>query len=84
MRLVQGTFTSLDHRNAVLGVALRLRQTLDLGAHLLAHAQTSSVVARAVDAQTARQLLDALGVAHAGHRQVALGAERFDVGIDSR
>src|SRR3979411_717032 len=69
---VQRTFTRLDHRDAVLGVALGLCQTLDLPAELLADAQTSSIVASPVDAQTARQLLNALCVRQACSLEVAL------------
>ena len=45
--LVQAAFSGLDHRDAVLGVANRLVEALDLATQLLADRQASRVIADA-------------------------------------
>ncbi len=57
---VQRAFTDLDHRDPVLGVAHGLVEAADLAAELLADDEAGCVVGCAVDAQAARELLDAL------------------------
>ena len=46
VHLVEGTFSGLDERDAVLRVALRLSQAADLAAHLLRDGEAGSVVSR--------------------------------------
>ena len=66
----QRAFSGLDHRDAVLGVSLGLVEARDLRLQLLADGEAGRVVGGTVDAETARQLLDALG-------EVAAVALRF-------
>src|SRR5690606_14444037 len=58
--LGQGAFCGLDDRDAVLGVACRDVQPVDLRAQTLADGQARRVVRGPVDAQTARELLERL------------------------
>src|SRR5439155_14219521 len=80
---VQRAFSGLDERDTVLGIPLSLAETLDLRPHLLRDAQASSVVASAVDAQAARQLLDALRVRGRREAEITLRVEGLDVRVDS-
>ena len=61
VHLGEGTLSRLDERDAVLRVALSLRQAGDLSAHLLRDGEAGSVVGGAVDAVAGRQLLHRLG-----------------------
>ena len=61
MDLSQSTFSSLNQRDAVLSIVLRLTQAGNLGTHLLRNSQTSSVIASAVDLVAGRELLQVLG-----------------------
>ena len=65
VHLGEGTFRRLDERDAVLSVALRLSQTTDLTAHLLADRETGRVVGGTVDAIAAGKLLHRLRRLHA-------------------
>ena len=81
--LVQGAFTRLHERNAVGSVAGRLIQSPDVGLQALADGQTGSVVTGAVDAQTGAQLLHGLLEQTGVLRQMALGVQRANVGVDA-
>src|SRR5207249_4788775 len=81
--LVQRALSRLDERDAVLGVALRLSETADLTAHLLADRETGRVVSRAVDAIARRQLLHRLGGGVARRLQLTVRVERLDVVLDT-
>jgi hypothetical protein len=70
---VEGAFSRLDHRNAVLCIPLGLIEAGDLGLQLLADGQAGRVVRCPVDTQTARQLLHALGEHESCRAEVALG-----------
>jgi hypothetical protein len=59
MHLPECTFRGLRERDAVCGVALRNRIGADLALHAFAHGEAGSVVCGGVDAQTARQAIEA-------------------------
>src|SRR5215204_3471336 len=82
MGLVQAALSGLDHRDAVLRVADRLVQALDLATQLLADREASRVIRRLVDAESAGQPLDALRKANTDAVQVALGVDRVDVRVN--
>ena len=83
MDLVHRAFTGLDHRDAVLRIALRLGETADLRPEFLTDRQAGSVVAGPVDPEAAGKTLDALLERHAGRHEVSLGIHCCYVVIDS-
>ena len=76
---VQGAFSRLQHRDAVLGVAHGLGVAADLGAHLFANAEAGGVVGGAVDAVAAGELLQHLPHLQRRVGEVALRVERSNV-----
>src|SRR5690606_13162885 len=81
--LVQGAFTGLHQGDAVGRVAAGLLQGPDVGLQALADGQAGGVVAGAVDAQTAAQLLDAVLEALGGGVQVPVGVQGAEVRVDA-
>src|SRR6201999_2593999 len=84
VHLTEGPFSRLDERDAVLSVALRLRQTTDLTTHLLRDAEASGVVGRAVDAIAAGELLHRLRSGRRRSREGTVSVERLDVVPDTK
>src|SRR5204863_2572036 len=82
-RLVQRAFTGLQHADAVLGVLHALLEPADLGTQLLADAQAGGVVGSPVDAEAARQLLEAAGQVVLRFREMAISIHRLHVLIDA-
>jgi hypothetical protein len=74
----------LQEADAVLRVAAGLLQATHLILELLAQEHAGGVVARAVDAQSARQPLHRAVEQPLGGPQVALRGQRRQVGIDRR
>jgi hypothetical protein len=80
---LRGAVHDLEHRRALRGVLLRLGEAAHVGAELVGDREAGGVVARAVDAEAARQLLDAalrrlVVDAHVAERAVGGG-----VGLDT-
>ena len=82
--LGQGTFCRLHDGDAILGVANGDLEATDLRTHALADAEASGVVSSAVDAESARQLLQALRHLSVRDVQVAVGVGCCGVLIDTK
>ena len=81
---LQGAFRGLGQRDAVVGIAHGLGQTVDLGGHAARDGEAGGVVLRAVDAQARGQALQRGGQLTTGCRQIALGIQRHHVGVDDK
>ena len=84
VHLVERALTGLHQRDGVLRVALRLRETTDLTAHLLGDGEAGGVVGGTVHAIARGQLLHRLGRLGSGGREIAMGVEGLDVVLDTK
>src|SRR5690606_24767568 len=80
--LGERAFRGLDDRDAVLGVARGDAETGGLSLETLRDGEAGRVIRGAVDAETARELLEALRDVVLRVGQVAVRVERRDVGCD--
>ena len=83
MGFVEGTFTGLNHRDAVLGIENRSVQAPHLAAEFFADGQPGGIIGSAIDAQSGTQFLDGLFKADIGAVQCALSLNRQNIGIDT-
>ena len=80
--LGQGAFCGLGQRDGVVGVADGDVHAAHLGVHALGDGQAGGIVLGTVDAQAGGQALDRLREHALRGRQVALGIEGHQVGVD--
>jgi hypothetical protein len=84
VHLVQRALGRLHEADAVLGIALSLREAANLTTKLLADGESSCVVGRTVDAVAGAQALHGLARTIARLSKLAVGVEGLDVRVDAK
>jgi hypothetical protein len=83
VNLLRAAVRRLEHRDAVVRVALGDRVAADLGVHRLRDTETRGVIRSAVDAAAAGEASEARLQSIGGLRHLVLRVHRGDVGVDA-